>query len=189
MGYDESNIGGSLPAHPPSIEAEATPAVTGRLIELIEGLRPATSRLGEDFTKLIRHDGKDVVLQYNPHGEPYPNLRERPLGIAAVHDVSRKRKLLWSRHLAPGLYTVRKTVFVERVEDNYFQQRRANVETRVQTLFTLGRKVNSAEVRPATKAEVVEVIDNLFMASAGVTMAYTADNSPDDPEYPYYPPV
>lgn len=183
MGYDGNSYKGTLKGNrhlAPDTNIWASPATTDSFIEIVESVRPEGARNSESFSEVLRHDDWPIVVESHPP-ERYQRLGlgQPPLGLAVAHNVARQRRFLWKRGLAPGIYTVTKTVFVEQAAPQL--NRQASVQEHVSSFHTLGQRVDSLSTRQANEDEVVAAIDTIFMAAAMVTTEYTPACTPDNP--------
>jgi hypothetical protein len=184
MGYSTGDYRGKLGQVSPPMPAPETlglPATTDGFIDVIRSLSPPEDAAGpEDFSKILQHDRLPIVVEHL--GEEHRWLGTgKPFGVAAAHNVARRRRPLLKKGLVPGIYTITKTVFVEQTEGADQSGLAAKVQENFRPLIPLGRPGGTTEVRPATEEEVVQAIDTVFMAAAGITTEYVPSNSPDNP--------
>ncbi len=185
MSYDAESYGGSLerPGLKSSrgIKVLASPIATSNFVNLIETLRPEGRPESAGFSRIIKQGGRDVVvtLQTDEERRWMGPADEAPLGMAAAHAITRERKFLLRRGLAPGIYTVSKTVYAD--EDPDSGELQTHVRENVRSLLTLGRAVDADTTRRANEEEVAHAIDTLFLGAMEVAVDYLAPSSGDNP--------
>ena len=185
MSYDSKSYRGTLEGvRPPSRDPDipASPGTTDSFLSIIQSLRPESAADSASFSRVLQHHNRPIVIELLPDEAEYrPYGLGQPLGLAAAHDITRRRRLLWKKGLAPGLYDVTETVFAEQTGSPARTDLQVNIRENVRSVLTLGRAVDTASTRPAHEEEVVQAIDMIFLAAAGVTAAYTPLSSPDNP--------
>jgi hypothetical protein len=183
MSYDSKNYRGTLEGVRPlgrGFNILASPATTDSFVDIIQSVRPEGVADSEGFSEVLQHDDRRIVVELHPDDE-YQRLElgEPPLGMAVAHNVARRRRFLWKKGLAPGMYTVTKTVFAEQTADQ--TDRQTHVQENIRSFVTLGQPVDTLSTRRANEDEVVAAIDTIFMAAAMVTTEYTPVGTPDNP--------
>ena len=201
MSYDSESYKGMLAHHQaavreaadPETPAKASSTTARRFVEVIQALRPDGTPRSGGFGDVLQHSGRPIGVTFNPEAGRLVSAGEQPLGLAAAHNVTQRRRLQWKRGRNPGIYTMTKTVFVEQVwsagsetaSRTYLQ---AKVQETTRPLAVYGEPDVTIATRPATEDEVVQAIevvtqayDAAFMAEAGVTTALTPLSSPDNP--------
>ncbi|HEY5235698.1 MAG TPA: hypothetical protein VIJ14_05935, partial [Rhabdochlamydiaceae bacterium] len=81
--------------------------------------------------------------------------------------------------LAPGIYTLTKTVYAD--EDPDSGELQTHVQENVRSFLTLGREVDADTTRRANEEEVTHAIDTLFLSVMEVSVDYLAPSSGDNP--------
>ena len=183
MSYDSKSYRGTLEGiQPPSSELDVlvSTITTESFVDIIESLRPESAAGLVNFSRELQHHHQPIVVKLHPDADKYrPYGVDRPLGLAAAHNITSRKQFLWKKGLAPGIYTVSKTVFAEQTAGQADLQ--AKVQENICSYVTLGRAVETMSTRPAYEAEVVDAIDTIFLAAIRATTVYTPLDSPDNP--------
>lgn len=179
MSYDSKGYRGTFgrgQTASPGADVPPTLDQIDGFIEVIDSLRPLDISMSEDFTQTLQRDSQPrVPIIVELHPEPHNPLRtERPLGLAVARDIvkGRRNQLGWKNHQGPGIYTVTKTVYIAEIPPQGQSERpdlRAMVEEDTRPFITLGKQPSGIEYRPASKDELIDAIDTIFMVASGIT--------------------
>lgn len=194
MAYDTKSRRGVLPHHLSS-KAGSFPAsstTASRFVDVIKSVRPDNGLRFGSFSDVLQHDGRPIAVTFNAEANRMAGAGQ-PFGLAAVHNVARRRKWLWENGRNPGIYAITKTVYVERIWSAGSQTAlqddlQAKVSETTRPVAAYGIPEERTVTRRATENEVVQAIemvtqayDAAFMAEAGVTTERPPLSSGDNP--------
>jgi len=186
MSYDSKSYRGTLerglsPGR--DVNVLASHDTTDNFVNLIRSLRPKDRPEPGGFSRTMPQGKRDIIVTLLTEEERQWLGRDgAQLGLASAFAIARQRRFLWKKDLAPGIYTVTKTVYAD--EDSDHGELQTHVQENVHSIVRLGRPVDTVSTRLANEEEVVQAIDTLFLNAMAVTVDYLAGSSPDNPAIP-----